>query len=626
VRESQWPLQALTERDYVLLTDFTNTTGDSVFDGTLKQALAVKLEESPFLNILPEQRVREALRFMNRSPDERITSTVGREICVRENVKAMMTGEIALLGSRYVVALNAVNCATGESLAREQTEAESKEDVLAALGRAASSMRGKLGESLNSIQQYDTAIQQATTSSLEALKAYNLGNELKEKGDEDASIPFFERAIELDPNFASAYARLGTVYGNRGEAEKSIEYKKRAYGLRDRVSEPERLYITSHYYLSVTGEIDKEIETYQVWLKTYPRADAPLANLTLRYNNIGQYEKALEIGRRSLEVDPDSVYPYANLGGAYLGLNRLEEAKAILQQGLDRGFDTWPIHAGLHAVAFLERDTEAMNRHTEWGKGTPGEIFMLGFVQANAATYWGKLGESRKLNQRAIELSQRYNLKELSTNLTAIEAATEAMFGNFPRARTKAKEALAGASEKNPPALVGLALALAGELSQAESFADKVARRFPTDTVLNTRDLPSIRAIIDLKRGDPAKAVERLKAAAPYELGGPGPGGLFSIYLRGQAYLQAGASMEAAAEFQKIIDHPGVAPSSPLHALTHLALGQARKLAGDTAAARRAYQDFLALWKDADPDLPILREAKAEYAKLEASETSVPAN
>ncbi|MFB3126729.1 MAG: winged helix-turn-helix domain-containing protein, partial [Candidatus Acidiferrales bacterium] len=338
--------QALTESDYILLTDFVNKTSDEVFDGTLKQALAVKLEESPFLNIFPERKARETLRLMEREPDERVTESIGREICERQGIKAMLLGEIAPLGTHYVISLNAVNCATGDSLAREQVEAEGKEEVLKALGSAASKVRGKLGESLASIEQFDTPIEQATTSSLEALKAYNLGHELREKGDENASIPFFERAIELDPNFASAYARLGTVYGNRGEAEKSIEYTKKAYGLRDRVSEPERLYITAHYYGTVTGEIHKEAETYEVWLMTYPRTAVPLNNLTLHYNNIGQYEKALEIGRRSLEVAPDSVYPYMNLSGAYLGLNRLEEDKAILQQGLDRGFDIWVIHAG----------------------------------------------------------------------------------------------------------------------------------------------------------------------------------------------------------------------------------------------------------------------------------------
>ncbi|MCH7986712.1 MAG: tetratricopeptide repeat protein, partial [Acidobacteria bacterium] len=608
--------QALTESDFILLTDFVNTTGDSVFDGTLKQALAIKLEESPFLNIVPDQRVREALRLMDRSPDQRITGTVGQEICLRENIKAMMTGQIAPLGSRYVLTLSAVNCATGDSLAREQVEAESKEEVLSALGSAASRLRGKLGESLASIEALDTPLEQATTTSLEALKAFTLGAEQRAKGIEEESIPLFKRAIELDPNFAVAYARLGAVYGNMGEWENAIEYKKKAFQLKDRVSEPEKLYITAHYYGTVTGEIDKEVETYQLWKRTYPRDWTPPNNLAVLYGDTGEHDKRIEEARAALRLEPNYPFPYANLGFGYLDLNRFAEAKAVFEDAVAQGRDDTVIHIGLYILAFLEMNQEAMQRQVDWAKGKPGEAVMLS-LQAGAAEYSGKLQEAGKLQQRSMQLARRLGRVENAARTAAFQALTEASLGNYQNARRQAEAALAIAPASNVQKIAALALAWAGDVARAQALADDLGQRFPTDTLLNARALPTIRAAIEIQRGNPARAVELLETASLYELGGgPGNLGRASIYIRGQAYLRLGKGDEAALEFQKILDHPGLAALGPLRPFAHLGLARAHALAGDTAGARRAYQDFLALWKDADPDIPILQEAKAEYAQL----------
>ncbi len=605
--------QALTESDFILLTDFVNTTGDSVFDGTLKQALAIKLEESPFLNIVPDQRVRAALRFMDRSPDQRVTGTVGQEICVRENIKAMMTGEIAPLGSHYVLTLNAVNCATGDSLAREQVEAASKEEVLVALGKAVSSLRGKLGESLSSIEKFDAPIEQATTSSLEALKAFSLGDAQRDKGREVEAISFFERALELDPNFALAYARLGTIHRNLGESARAVEYYGKAFALRDRVSEREKFYITSWHYGSVTREIHKTLATYELWIETYPRDSVPWNNLAVLNYFVGQYEKGLAAAQETIRLEPDSDFSFSVLTQGFVGLNRFEEGKAIREKQIAQVGDTFNAHRHLYAIAFIQGDTAAMQRHAQWAKGKPSEAPMLQ-DQALAAAFSGKLQEARKFFKQSIALSQRRNFKEAAASTISSEALVEAIFGNTRRARDRAQAALAIAPGAAPKTLAAYALALSGERRRARVLVNELAERFPTDTLLNARMLPTIRAAMEIQRGNPARAIELLATAEPYEFGGAG--GIDSIYTRGQAYLQAGQGTEAAAEYQKILDHRGVAPLSPQYPLAHLGLARARALAGDTAGARRAYQDFLALWKDADPDIPILQEVKAEYAKL----------
>ncbi|MBI3667025.1 MAG: protein kinase [Acidobacteria bacterium] len=604
-------LPALTERDSILLADFVNTSGEAVFDGTLKQALAVQLEQSPYLNVFPEDRVRNTLRLMGRSPDERVTSAIGRVICEREGIKAMLAGSIAGLGSHYVITLEAVNGRTGESLAREQVEAESKENVLQALSKAASRMRGKLGESLSSIKKLDTPVDEATTSSLEAFKAYSLAEAQRAKGVETEAIPQYKRAIELDPNFALAYARLGTVYGNLGEQELSVEYQKKAFERRERVSEREKLYISAHYYQTVTGELDKTIETYNLWKQTYPRDWTPHNNLALFYSESGQYDRALEEAREALRLEPHHPFPYGLVSRAYGGLNRFEEAKAVCEKYLAQNPDYWGCHVGLYVNAFIEGNAPEMQKQIEWARGKPEELWMLSF-HAVATASSGKMQKAREIFRRSVEAAQRNNLKEAAAGTTAQEALTEAAFGNFQKARDEVTQALGVARGKDTLQFAAIALALSGAAAQAQPLIDELGKRFPQDTVINAISLPTARAALEVNRGNPAKAIDLLRAAAPYELGNPAP-----IYLRGQAYLRAKSGNEAAAEFQKILDHKGAFVPLPLYSLSYVGLARAYALAGDTAKSRQAYQDFLALWKDADPDIPILKEAKQEYAKLQ---------
>ncbi|MBI4481367.1 MAG: protein kinase [Acidobacteria bacterium] len=606
--------QALTERDTILLADFVNTTGEPVFDGTLKQALAVQLEQSPFLNIFPEERVREMLRYMGRSPDERVTQAVAREICERQGIKAMLAGSVAGLGRDYVITLHAVNCATGDSLARDQVQAESREEVLKALGRAASRLRGELGESLGSIQKLDTPIEQATTSSLEALKAFSLGEGRRAVGEEVEAIPLYKRAVELDPNFAMAYGRLGAVYDNLGEEELAVQYKTEAFQRRDRVSEREKLYISAHYYNTVTGEIEKARETYELWKRTYPRDWTPRNNLAFLYNRIGRFDKVLEEAGEAVRLYPNHPFPYSNLGWGYLSLNRYEEAKAIFEKAIAQKLESLGTYIGLYVIAFVHGDSAAMEGHAEWAKGKPVEPTMLS-VQAAAAAFSGKLRKARGLFQRAVELARRSDFEEVAAGSVAMEALTEAVFGNVRQACDGAAAAVAIGRSREVLAVAAAAQAFSGNAGPAQALVDELGKRFPSDTLLSAVSVPTVRGAIEIHRGNPAKAIELLRAATPYDLGS-GPGGFTPIYVRSLAHLRAEEGREAAGEFQKILDHRGASPISPLFSLAHVGLARAWALAGDTGKSRRAYQDFFALWKDADPDIPILQEARREYARL----------
>jgi len=605
--------QALTETDYIVLPEFVNTTGESVFDSTLKQALAVKLQESPFLNVVSEERIAETLRFMGRAVDERVTPSLAREICQRQEVKAMVSGEIAPLGRHYVIALNAVNCQTGDSLARGQVEAASKEEVLRALGKAASDLRRKLGESLSSIRKFDVPIEQATTTSLEALKAFALANRERARGTEIQAIPFFHRAIELDPNFASAHGRLGQVYNNLQQSELAVQYTSKAYELRDRVSEPERLYLVSHYYELVTGELEKAIETYQLWKQTYPRDWTPWLNLASIYNKIGMHDKALGEAQEATRLAPNHAFSYQMLAWTYVGLNRFEEAKAICEQQISKGSEGPGIHAFLYTLAVIQGDSTGMERQVEWAKGKPNEDFLL-LSQAGAAALFGKLQRARELIQQSAEVSQRRNFKEAAGEVVAVDAYTEAELGNSRLARERAAAALALAPRGvGTEITAGAALAISGRADQALALADDLTRRFPKNTLLNAVAVPVIRASVEIERGNASAAIGLLQSAKPYEYGE----GCLSLYVRGKAHLRAGAGKEAAAEFQKVLDHRGATSFWPVaYPLAQLGLARAHALAGDLPQSRKAYQDFFALWKDADPDIPILQQAKAEYAKL----------
>src|SRR6266852_3139831 len=605
--------QKLTEKDSILLADFVNTTGDPVFDGTLKQALAVQLEQSPYLNIAPDQTVRKALQFMGRAADERVTGTVAREICERENIKAMLNGSIAALGSQYVVALDATNCATGDSLAREQVTAASKEAVLSAVGKSASSLRGKLGESLASIQKFDTPVTEATTSSLEALKAYAAADEMRNGGSEAESIPLFQHAIELDPNFAMAHARLAAIYNNVGEEDRSVESAKKAFDLRERVSERERFYITDHFYTS-TGDIEKNMETLESAIKAYPNDSSPFSNLALEYNlYYGQFEKAIPLANEFTRLEPNAPFGYVHAAGPYMALNRLEEARSILQKAIDAKADNLFVHQQLYQLAFLNGDADGMQRQMKWSNGRPSEYLLLNEATSVAAAH-GEMQKGGQLMQRSVQVSDRLGFKETTADTQAGFAVTQAEVGSASKAKELAASSSALAHGRGNMVSVAVALAMTGDVSRAQAIADDLGHRFPDDTLLHQVSIPCVRALIELNHRNPDAAIQSLQAAMTYELGAAQ--GLFPIYVRGLAYLQAKRAVEAAAEFQKIVDHRGIAPTAPEHSLAKLGLGRAYVMTGNMAKARAAFQDFFALWKDADPDLPILKEARAEYGNL----------
>ncbi|HMD17437.1 MAG TPA: serine/threonine-protein kinase [Terriglobales bacterium] len=603
----------LTEKDSILLADFVNTTGDPVFDGTLKQALAVQLEQSPYLNIVPDQTIRKVLQFMGRGADERVAGSVAREICEREHIKAMLSGSIATLGSQYVVALDATNCATGDSLAREQVTAASKEAVLPAVGKAASSLRGKLGESLASIQKFDTPVTEATTSSLEALKAYAAADEMRNGGNEAESIPLFQHAVDLDPNFAMAHARLAAIYNNLGEEDRSAEEAKKAFDLRERVSERERFYITDHFYTS-NGNIERDKETLELAIKTYPNDSSPYTNLALTYNLFyGEFEKAIPLANEFTRLEPNAPFGYEHAAVPYMAMNRVEEARSILQQAVDAKADNLFIHESLYDLAFLNADAEGMQRQMKWAEGKPSEYLLLNSA-ADVAAAHGQMRKAGELTQRSVQVSNRLGFKETTADTQADFAVAQAEAGNISQVKQLTASSSALAQGRRNMESVAVALAMTGDASRAQAIVDSLAHRFPDDTLLHQVNIPVVRALTEMERKAPEKAIEALQATTPYELGTSQ--NLFPIYVRGLAYLQAKRGAEAAAEFQKIVDHRGIDPIVPEHSLAKLGLGRAYVMTGDTAKARAAYQDFFALWKDADPDVPVLKEAKAEYERL----------
>jgi serine/threonine protein kinase len=607
----------LSETDSIVLADFANSTGDPVFDDALKQAVAVQLAQSPFLNILPDQAIREHLRKMGRPPDDRVTQEVAQDICQRGGSKAVLAGSIASLGSQYVIGLKVVHCETGQSLAQEQVEAERKEDVLQALGEASTKLRGKLGESLSSIQKHDVHIIDATSSSLEALKDFSLGARMiGEKGDAEA-IPFFKRAIELDPNFALAHILLADSYSNQGEYNESNENIIRAYELRERVSERERLHITAEYYSNVVGDLENSNQTWGLLEQSYPRFDPAHFYLANNYSSMGFYEKALPEALEDIRLESDPDVEYGNLMGIYMNLNRFAEAKAVYPQVLARKLDSPFFHEQLYMLAFLEGDSVEMNRQLAGAAGKPGEDVFLS-AQSDTEAYYGHLGKARELSRRAAEMAGHLGQKETAAEWLLDAALREAEFGNFGQAREKTTAALGLAPTRDIQTLAALAYARAGDSARAQKMADELANSWPMHTMLNGHWLPTIRATIEMNRAQPAAAIELLQAATVYELGSPVPesGTLYPVYVRGQAHLLSKHGSEAAAEFQKFPDHRGIVLNYPLGALAHLGLARAYVLQGDTAKARGAYQDFFNLWKDADPDIPILIAAKSEYAKL----------
>jgi serine/threonine protein kinase/tetratricopeptide (TPR) repeat protein len=607
---------ALTSSDTIVLADFTNTTGEAVFDGTLKQALVLQLQQSPFLNILSDSRVHDALRYMGRQADQRISSDVAREICQREGGKATLIGSIANLGSQYVITLDTRNCANGDSLAQEQIQADSKEKVLTALGDAASKLRGKLGESLSSIQKYDAPIENVTTPSLEALQAYNKGQALRDKGMEGDAIPFFKRAIELDPNFAMASARLGTVYKNLGEAELSAEYATKAYELRERTSELEKFYISARYYETISGDIQKSRQLYELWKQTYPRDPTPYVNLAVQDESTGHFDDCVTETREAIRLDPSNGFGYLNLQFCYLALNRLDEAQATYDQAAAHKMDGVSFRIGLYLADFLRRDTEGMKRQLAWGAGTADEASMLG-AQSFTESYFGRMQKSRQLTDRAVEIGMRFGLKESAVESKTGAALSEALILNSEVARKEAAAALKISPDWQNKVLAAMAFSAAGDSARAQALVDELNKRFPEFTLMNAVFLPTVRAAIELNRGNSEQAIALLHASEPYDYGENPPFPyLYSVYVRGQAYLRARNGTAAAAEFQKLIDRPALVLNNVLMPLAHLGKARALAQSGDASGARTAYQDFFALWKDADPDIPILKDARAEYSKL----------
>jgi tetratricopeptide (TPR) repeat protein/predicted Ser/Thr protein kinase len=605
----------LTDKDTIVPADFINTTGDPVFDGALRQGLAVQLEQSPFLSLISEKRIQQGLRLMGQPAETKLTPEIARELCERTGSAAVLDGSIASLGSQYVLGIRATNCHTGDVLAEEQATANSKEQALKALDGAATKLRSKLGESLSSVQKFDTPLEQATTPSLEALQAYSMGREtMVGKGDSAAAVSFFSRAIQFDPKFAMAYASLGTAYSNLAEMGLAADNTKQAYQLRGRVGDWERFYIESHYFQFGTGDLGAARRVYEVWAQTYPRDVGPRTNLAAIYTLLGNYDKSLAMATEAVRVSPQDSQVYADLVTAYIYLNRLDQARATALEAQAKNLDSPDVRLYLYVVAFLQDDTAGMRQQIALSAGEPGVEDPLLSNEADTAAYFGHLRTAREFSRRASASAERAGEKETAASYEVNAALREALFGNAGEARKRSQAALALSTDRDVQYGAGMALGFAGDSPRAEALAHHLAEQFSEDTAVQYCYLPTIRALLALSRKDSSKAIELLQAASPYEIGTAG--GLYPVYVRGEAYLVARQSSEAVSEFQKILDHRGIVQNEPIGALAHLGLAHAYVLQGDTAKAKAAYQDFLPLWKDADPDIPVLIAAKAEYAKL----------
>ena len=603
----------LTEKDTVVLADFSNSTGDPVFDDALKQALTVELGQSPFLHLLPDKKTNETLRMMGHAAGDRVTPDVGREICLRTGSKALLVGAISSIGSLYVVDLTAVACSTGDILAKEQAEAVRKEDVLKALSRAASSFRAKLGESLPSVQKFDVPIQ-ATTTSLEALQNYNMAARVGAVEGDAASMPFVERALEYDPNFAMAYAALARRYNNLDQPSLALANATKAYQLRDRVTEPEKLAISAAYFRA-RGDLESLDQTLEVWKANYPHQAGPHGRLCVNYGFIGQFEKALAECLEAAQLDPDDAINVANLAGTYLNLNRFEESRRTCNQSLSRKL---PCPA-LYYLAFLRGDSAEMAEQVSSVTGIPGIEDSLLSAQSDSEAYFGRVHQARDFSRRAVDSAVRAGLPETAALWQVKAALREAEFGHVREAKQGVEEALKLAPGRDVKVLGAIALARIGETAQTRELIKQLEQSYPSNTLLKIYWLPVINAAIELREGSSSKALASLEQAAPYDLAQPSPndtGTLYPVYLRGQAYLLARNGPAAAAEFQKVLDHPGIVANFCTGALAHLQLARAQALTGNTAQAKNSYQDFLTLWKDADPNIPLHLAAKSESARL----------
>ena len=612
------PSHKLTDQDTVVLADFANSTGDPVFDDALKQGLRVQLEQSPFLNILSDHKVSEELRLMGRSADDRLTPGLARDLCQRAGSKAALAGSISSLGTHYVIGLSAMNCYTGDELGSEQEEADSREQVLRAVSRSATKMREKLGESLASVQKYDVPLEHATTPSLEALQAYSMGLKTWWAKGETAGFPFLKRAVELDPNFAMAYARMGVMYGNLFQLDLSSESTSKAYELRKNTSERERLFIEANYYAYVTGETEKSTQVMEVRAQIYPRDSGPHNNLANDYMFFGRHEDALQQALVAMQLDSTIEDNYITLGNSYISLNRLSDAEAVLRQAEEHKLESEGLTVQRYLVAFLKGNEGEMHRLETASAAKPGAEDTFASQKEVAEAYHGQLRKARETVHGLLNSAQHHDSLTIPALGQAALGLVEAYFGEAQQAQADANEALRRAAPKDFPRWISaLALASAGNSKGAAKLVEELDKSLPLDTAFQHYFAPAIRAAIAMDNKNPGKAIELLQVASPYDLGTMGS--MDPVYLRGQAYLELGNGSAAAAEFQKIIEHPGIAQTFPPGpgALPYLGLARAYVLQGDREKARAAYQDFLTLWKGADPDIPILKEAKTEYAKLQ---------
>jgi len=607
----------LTDRDTVVVADFSNSTGDPVFDDTLKQALTVSLRQSPFLNVLSDEKVASTLQMMTRPANAPLTSIVASELCERAGSKAFIAGSIAGLGSEFVIGLKAVNCHTGDVLAQEQATAASKEKVLGALGEAATKLRGELGESLSSVQKFDVPLAQETTPSLEALKAYSLGRKTSQEKGSAAAVPYFQHAVDLDPNFASAYAGLGIMYNNLGQPSRSAEYLTKAFQIREHASEREKLHISSSYYQNVTGEQEKAVEAFQEWIDSYPRDSIPYTNLSGTYSILGQFDKALETAQESIRLEPLNVISIENLAAAYTNLNRFDEARSALKDALAHKLDDDTLRVSLYGLGFISGDLRRMADQVSWFEGKPELQHEILGAEADTEAYYGHLQKARDFTRRAVDAASRIGNKDSAGLWQDAAAIREGFFGNSSEAKQNAAAALNIApATRDVIAESAFVFAETGDSARANSLGQDLAKRFPFDTMVRSYWLPAIQAEIALSQKNSARALELLQTVSPLDFAGVSVSCVIPVFTRGETDLAGQHGSAAAAEFQKILDHRGFVQNCSTGALAHVGVARAEALAGDSAKARAAYQDFFTLWKDADPDIPILREAKSEFDKL----------
>ena len=607
--------QALPAQSNIVVADFANTTGESVFDGTLRQALIIDLEQSPFLNVISDRRIAAALKQMEKPADTRLSREIAREVCLRTNSNALIAGSISQAGNTYQIQLQALNCGTFETLATVEREAHSRDKVLPALDRADKQLRRDLGESLPSLQKFDKPLMEATTTSLEALQAFTQGRALIQRQGSAAALPYLKRAVEIDPNFAVAYASLASLYKNIEEPALAKENYEKAFELRNRVTEWERFYIEAGYYWA-TGDEDKAIPICMEWMRTYPNDFYPHVRLAAMYGDLGHEEKSAEQLREAIRLAPDNYVPYINLVDDYFVMKRLDEAHATLEAARGHGLDNENLVVARYQLAFLEGDGSAMQKLVDGAKGKPGYDDILTNHAADTAAFYGRLAESRKLREQAGAAALAVDAKERAAGYYAAQAWIEAELGDDALARKYAAQAAAMSRGSDVLGNAGFALARIGDRAQAAELAAELNRQYPAYVLVQRYSLPTIQGLIGIDEGQPAKALEILKPALQYEMAQGSFADLRPAYVRGLAYLKLRQGPEAAAEFAKLIDNPGLVLNAVSGSLSYLQLARAEAMAGDRDAARTHYQDFLALWKDADPDIPLLKQARNEYARL----------